>query len=111
MKTYAKMYIMGYRHVRLCITFLPICWFLKTDRYFFFNSISSDVSKKKRQKYSGMQEKTPKIFCFYTIRGYFPTVHIYPYLVCVLQYQQKGTSTGTMVGTVHHDKKPVKKST
>ena len=31
-------------------SFLPVCWFLKTDRYFFCYSISTDVSKIKFKK-------------------------------------------------------------
>jgi hypothetical protein len=40
---------MGYRNVGLYMPFLPVCWFLKTDRYFFY-SISTDVSKIKFKK-------------------------------------------------------------
>ena len=53
-KACAKVYEIGYTNVGLYKPFLPVCWFLKTDRYFFFYSISTDVSKFKFKKSTGI---------------------------------------------------------
>ncbi len=55
-KTLAEVYTIGYRNVGLYKPFLTVCWFLKTDRYFFY-SISTDVSKLKCQKSTGIHRK------------------------------------------------------
>ena len=49
-KACAKVYKIGYRDVGLYKHFLPVCWFLKTDRYLLFYSSSTDVSEIKFKK-------------------------------------------------------------
>ena len=49
-KACAKVYEIGYTNVGLYKPFLPVCWFLKTDRYFFFiafllTSVKSNFKK------------------------------------------------------------------